>query len=52
MNVRPSNWQAWSSGRSFARTSVERTVIEAAKGSFSRTKRQDGTGPMIRICEP
>jgi hypothetical protein len=49
-NVRRSNWPAWSSRRSFARISVEKTVIEAAKGIVFEHKRQDGAGPMIRIC--
>jgi hypothetical protein len=49
-NVRRSNWQVCSPRRSFARTSVEKTVIEAAKGIVFEHKRQDGAGPMIRIC--
>src|SRR5512133_1663497 len=48
-SLRASRWSARSSGGSFPRTSVEKTVLEAAKGVVFEHKRRDGRRQAVRI---
>jgi hypothetical protein len=48
-SIRASRWSARSSGGSFSRTSVEKTVLEAVKGVVFEHKRQDSRRQAVRI---